>query len=52
MIILEPEMCRYVCVLYHPSVCQVNGMGLRGLNSDESEYDELYDLMEEEEHEE
>ena len=30
MIILEPDTCQYVCVLYHPSVCQVEGMGLGG----------------------
>ena len=36
MIIQEPETCRYVCLLYHPAVCLVEGMGWRvGANEDE-----------------
>ena len=30
MMISEPDTCQYVCVLYHPSVCHVEGMALGG----------------------
>ena len=45
MIIQEPETCKYVCVLYHPSVCLVEGMDLRDTNDQELQHDNgLYDL--------
>ena len=45
MIIQEPETCTYVCNLYHPSVCLVEGMNWRDKNDQQLQHEDgLYDL--------
>ncbi len=46
MIIGEPETCSYVCVLYHASVCLVEGMSWRDDIDQKAEDDlDLSDLI-------
>lgn len=45
MLVREPETCRYVVTLYHPSICDIQGYQHREPAVQEKQLQELRDMM-------